>query len=103
MTRIVYLHVEATEDALVVLDAERRTYAAVNREGTAYHLIQPARPDDPRVGDGLRSAGELVCTCAGGTFRGFCYRVREAEAFEAGRLPESERTWFDGPEATVPA
>lgn len=68
---------------LVVLDADRRLYAGLARDGSYYHVVQPARRDDPRVGDGLRRAGQLVCSCNGGMFRGTCYRVEEAERFEA--------------------
>lgn len=87
---LVYRPIDNVEGALVVLDAARRVYAGLNRAGDAWHLIQPARPDDPRVGDGLRRPGELVCCCAGGTFRGTCYRVAEAEAFEAGRITSTQ-------------
>jgi hypothetical protein len=83
---------------LVVLDRERRLYAGTNRDGTGWHVIQPARPDDPRVGDGLRQAGQLVCTCAGGTFRGTCYRTVEAERFEAERADHAAApTWLREP------
>ncbi len=110
MSGLVYRPIGDVDD-LVVLDATRRTYAGLSTSGDYWHLIQPARPDDPRVGDGLeRRAGELVCTCAGGTYRGTCWRTKEAEAFEAGiprenapvpgqvDLAELEAaSWFDAP------
>jgi len=100
MTGIVWRPIGDVGNALVVLDATRRTYAALSREGDRYHLISPARLDDPRVGDGKRHAGQLVCTCAGGTIRGTCYRTAEAEAFEAGQRANftaaaADPQWFD--------
>lgn len=89
MTRFVWSPISIPPDALVVLDADRRLYAALSRDGSTYHLIQPARLDDPRVGDGLRQAGQLVCTCQGGTFHGTCYRTKEAERFEGEQADQA--------------
>jgi hypothetical protein len=83
MSALVHAPLPDVGDGLLVLDATRRVYAGLARDRASYHLIQPARPDDPRVVDQLRAAGDLVCTCAGGTFRGTCYRTTQAEAFEA--------------------
>lgn len=60
-------------DALTILDARRRTYAALSHDGTYWHLISPFAGD-----------GELVCTCAGGRQHGRCWRLDQAIAFEAG-------------------
>jgi hypothetical protein len=84
MTGLVYRPIGPVEDALVVLDATRRTYAGISRDGSYWHLIQPARLGDPRVTDGIRQVGQLVCTCRGGTFHGTCYRIDEAERLEGG-------------------
>lgn len=81
-----YLQIAPEGDELVCLDAERRLYAGLSRDRTYWHIIQPLPLEDPRVGDGLRKAGELGCTCPGGVYHGRCYRVGQAEAFEAGRL-----------------
>lgn len=83
---------------LVVLDRERRLYAGLNREGTAWHVIQPAQLWDPRVGDGLVVVGQLVCSCQGGTFRGVCYRTKEARAFEARQADQAAApSWLREP------
>jgi hypothetical protein len=67
-------------EGFVFADLERRTFVALNREQTAYHLIHPAADDDQRVRDGLLTAGLLTCECRGGRFRGRCYQVEKAEA-----------------------
>jgi hypothetical protein len=85
-------HVDA--DTLVVLDASRRIYAGLSREGDYWHLIQPARLEDPRVGDGIRIAGQLVCSCPGGIYRGSCYYVRRAEALEGTTEADQGPTWL---------
>lgn len=82
MTPIAFAPLAAAPEALVVLDATRRLYAGLNHEGTAWHVIQPAQVWDPRVADGLRKVGQLVCTCQGGTFHGSCYRTKQAEDLE---------------------
>lgn len=69
-------------NGLVVYDRERRLYLGLNRAGDAYHVIQPARPWDPRVGDGKVLVGELVCDCEGGTFHGVCYQTQLAVELE---------------------
>lgn len=87
MSGIVYLHAETAADALIVLDASRRTYMALGRGGSHYHLIAPLEQWHPLVGDGRRHAGQLGCTCQAGTFRGTCYQVSRAEAFEGTAEP----------------
>ena len=75
---------------LVVLDAGRRTYAALSRDATYWHLISPL-PVDLVDADGtvVRRIGDLSCTCAGGVFRGECYRIKQALAWEKGAgLPD---------------
>ena len=83
-------------DGLIALDLERRTYAAINRAGTRYHLLQPLEANHPLVVDGKRQAGQLGCTCAGGVFNGSCYQIMEAEAYEATLFARGA-TWFDAP------
>ncbi len=82
-------------------DPARRTWLALNRDRTAYHVVTPARPDDFIVRDGLRRAGELTCSCDGGRFRGTCYVVKAAEEgpwpVEASPIVADTATWFDGP------
>ena len=70
-------------------DPDRRTFVAINRSRTGYHLVHPAEPDDPRVtgrrlDDGsisepLVAAGDLVCECKGGRYRGSCYVTEAAK------------------------
>lgn len=98
MMNVAWSPLSVQPETLVILDATRRLYAGLNREGTGWHVIQPARLDDPRVGDGLRQAGQLVCTCAGGTFRGTCYRTEQAERFE-GQMADQEAapSWLREP------
>jgi hypothetical protein len=101
MTGIVHRPIGPVGDALVVLDAARRTYAALSRDESYWHLISPL-PVDLVDADGtvIRRVGTLTCTCAGGTFRNECWRTKQATAFEAGQgLPDP--AWlaegFDAP------
>lgn len=84
-------------NGLVVLDADRRTYAGLSRDGTYWHLIQPASEATVKAleyedANGLRvqpvALGQLICTCAGGRFHRHCYRTEQAEAFERSRASE---------------
>lgn len=83
MTRIVSLPIGDLADAFVLLDSNRRLYAALSRDETYWHVVSPLQAD--RVdGDGniLRAAGQLSCVCKGATFHGTCYQVMTAEAIE---------------------
>lgn len=74
-------------DALVILDAKRRLYVGLSRDAGYWHVVHPAQVDLINAENAvIRSVGQLVCTCKGSAFRGTCYRVGEAEAFEAGQL-----------------
>lgn len=69
---------------LVVLDARRRLYAGLSRDGSYVHVVYPAALDIAgQDGAVVRRAGELTCMCKGAWYRGTCYRVEQAEAFEA--------------------
>jgi hypothetical protein len=70
-------------DSLVVLDAGRRLYAGLSKDRTRWHVLQPLEAGHPLVGDGIRSAGQLGCSCLGGVFGRRCYRLVEAETLEA--------------------
>jgi hypothetical protein len=101
MTRIVHLAIAFEPDDLVIASASRRTYLAVSRDGSYLHCVHPL-PVDLVDADGtvIRRVGTLTCTCAGGTFRGECYRTKQGAAFEAGQgLPDP--AWlaegFDAP------
>lgn len=101
MNGIVHRPIGPVDMNLVVLDASRRTYAALSRDRSYWHLIHPL-PVDLVDADGavIRRVGSLTCTCAGGSFRGECYRTKQAAAFEAGQgLPDP--AWlsegFDAP------
>jgi len=87
-------------DGLIVLDVDRRTYAALSRDESYWHLIQPASEPIARGFDyvdanGLTvtpvAVGDLTCTCAGGRFKRHCYRIDQAKAFEQ-RL-ENDLRW----------
>lgn len=85
-------------DQLIVFDRERRLYLGLNRAGDAYHVIQPAQLWDPRVGDGKVLAGELVCTCEGGTFRGVCYQTQRAIELEIAAADQAAApSWMRTP------
>ena len=86
MSGLVFRPIGPVDDALVVLDSNRRLYAGLSRDGSYWHVVQPAQVDLVNAdGATARSAGQLVCGCKGGAFRGTCYRVEEAEAFEGTR------------------
>ena len=84
MAGLVHAPIGPVGDSLVVLDAGRRLYAGLSREGEYWHVVQPARAGDPRVTaePPLAAVGDLVCTCRGGVFHGTCYRTDEAKAWE---------------------
>lgn len=94
MTTVRVTNPDKVAGLLVAIDEGRRTYMGLSRDGSRYHLIQPLEAWHPIVVDGIRRAGDLGCSCQGGTFRGTCYRVAQAEAHEAGKLGP---TWFDAP------
>jgi DNA (cytosine-5)-methyltransferase 1 len=101
MTRIVHLAIAFEPDTLVILSASRRTYAALSRDGSYLHVVQPLQVElVAEDGTVLQRVGSLTCSCKGGQFRGACYQVARAEAFEAGQgLPDP--AWlaegFDAP------
>lgn len=74
MTGVVYRAIGEVGDALTILDASRRTYAGLSRDGQYWHLIAPFAGVE----------GVLVCTCKGGRTHGRCWRMHQAIAFEAG-------------------
>jgi hypothetical protein len=86
-------------------DPARRTWLALNHEGTAYHWVHPIDAGDMRVRDELRRVGELTCECAGGRFRGTCYVVKAAEAclllMTLQASIEDWKSWFDGPPGEI--
>jgi len=101
MTRIVHLAIAFEPDDLVIASASRRTYLGLSKDGSYLHCVHPL-PVDLVDANGavIRRVGALTCTCPGGTFRGTCYWVARAEAFEAGQgLPDP--AWlaegFDAP------
>jgi hypothetical protein len=84
---LVYRSLGEVGEALVVIDAARRLYVGLSRDGSYHHVVHPTPIDMVNADNAVvRSAGQLVCTCKGSAFRGTCYRTAEAESFEAGRL-----------------
>lgn len=95
---IVVASIPLAPGQLVVLSSSLRTYAALSSRGDRLHLMQPAIVEDPRVGDGKRRVGELVCSCASGLHaRGVCWAVKLAVSYEIGMTP----TWLAAPAATA--
>ncbi|MEW6223218.1 MAG: hypothetical protein AB1627_01175 [Chloroflexota bacterium] len=91
MSGLVFRPIGPVEGALVVLDADRRLYAGLSRQGDYWHVVSPALEDMANAdGAVIRRAGQLICRCRGGLFRGTCYRVEQAEAFEAGQASRFE-------------
>ena len=87
MTGLVYVQIAGHGTSLVVLDAARRLYAGLSRDGAYWHVVTPAIEDMVNAENAvIRSAGQLTCRCRGGLYRGTCYRTAEAEAFESGTL-----------------
>lgn len=92
MTGIVHAPIGDVGDALTILDADRRFYAGLSRDGTYWHVIEPLQADVLGVdAEVIRPAGLLSCRCKGATFHGSCYRVEQAEAFEAGDARQATR------------
>ena len=100
MAGLLWIPIGAVGDPLIVLDAERRTYAGLSREGDYYHLVRPIRDDEPGVAEGNVVAGELTCCCAGAIYHGRCYRIDEARAFERSlvSVPRDQRPSWAGPD-----
>jgi len=85
VTRVVHAPIGDVGDALTILDAGRRLYAALSRDGTYWHVVSPLQADRlDAEGNVVRAAGALSCICKGATFHGTCYQQMNAEAFEAG-------------------
>ena len=101
MTRLVHLAIPFEPDTLVILSAGRRTYAALSRDGSYLHVVQPVQVElVAEDGTVLQRVGQLTCSCKGGEYRGTCWRTKQAAAFEAGQgLPDP--AWlaegFDAP------
>jgi hypothetical protein len=96
---IVHRPIPDDHDQLVVLDSRRRLYAALGSKGDSWHVVQPARLDDARVGDGKVVAGELICCCPAGQYGRLCWAVRLALAFEKA-LPVEHIAWLEEPATT---
>jgi hypothetical protein len=86
MRNVDFALISVAPNPLTVLDAQRRLYVGMARDGSYYHVVQPTQIEvrDPD-GNVIRPVGALVCGCKGATFHGECYRLRQAEAFEAGQ------------------
>ncbi len=97
MSGLVFAPLGPIGDALAVLDTKRRVYVGLSHDASYLHVVHPAAVDLVNAdGATVRRAGELVCTCKGSAFRGTCYRVKEAEAFEAGQAA-GFGTYVDSP------
>ena len=88
--------ITVASDRLHILSTEHRLYVGLARDGSYLHVISPSRAD-VQDADGIvvHAIGELACNCAGGIFHGSCYRLRQAEAYEAGDA--IEEAWFGVP------
>ena len=77
MSGLVFRPIGPVNDALVVLDANRRLYAALSHDGAYWHVIQPRD-------------GALACSCAGFAYRGTCWRLEEGRAYEGTVVASAE-------------
>jgi hypothetical protein len=91
---VVHHPIRQEHDELIVLNSRLRLYAALATDGNSYHVVQPARLDDARVGDGKVVAGDLVCTCPAGQYARICWAVRFALAFERSLPIADSPTWL---------
>jgi hypothetical protein len=89
MSAVVSAPIAVPPDTLVVLDAERRLYVGLSRDGSYYHLIRPLRPEDYRVREELGKAGQLACDCVGFSSHGHCYQAALAIAHEGRARDEA--------------
>lgn len=104
MAGLVHRPIGPIGDALVVLDASRRLYAGLSRDQTYWHAVHPLSVDlIAEDGTVVARVGALTCTCAGGQYRGRCYRVAQVEAFEAGQGLADPAWLAEGFEAPVGA
>lgn len=83
---LVFASIAERSGALVILDAGRRLYAGLSRNGSYWHVVTPSQVEihHDETDEVIRGIGQLFCTCKGGTFHGSCYRLEQAVAFEAG-------------------
>jgi hypothetical protein len=65
---------------LVVLDADRRLYAALDRDDRTYHVVQPKAFWEETGPD--RDQAGLMCSCTEAHFTGRCWAIAAAEMFE---------------------
>src|SRR6185369_17638251 len=66
MTGVVHAPIGDVGDALTILDAGRRLYAALSRDGTYWHVVSPLQADRlDAEGNVVRAAGALSCICKG--------------------------------------
>lgn len=102
---IVHAPIGEVGDALVVLDASRRLYAGLSRDGGYWHVVGPSQVDAIDAdGNVVRPAGSLECRCKGFTFHGSCYRANQAEAFEAGQADRAAApAWMQDDDSPVGA
>jgi len=75
--------------AFAFADPARRTWLAVSKDASYYHVVTPTPDDAQLITDGLRHKGQLSCTCAGGRYRGTCYVVVSCEAIESAAAAPS--------------
>jgi len=88
---IALVYLSAPAETLIVVDATRRSYLGVSRDGSYLHHVRPARKDDPTVGDGLVRESDLTCDCAAGRFGHHdCYWTKAARGYEAGQVSQRE-------------
>jgi hypothetical protein len=83
VTRVAWSPITVPPDTLVSLDADRRLYAGLSRDGSYYHLIRPLRDGDYRVRHEGGIIGALACDCVGFSTHGKCYQASAAIALEA--------------------
>ena len=102
---LVFASIAERSGALVILDAGRRLYAGLSRDGSYWHVVSPSQVDSIDAdGNVTRPAGQLACICKGFVFRGSCYRTQQAAAFEAGDADRlAAPSWMRDYDASVGA
>lgn len=99
MTRVTWAPIKVEPETLAVLDAGRRLYVGLSRDGSYYHVITPTHFDLTDQDDVvIRPAGTLECRCRGFQAHGHCYQTAAAIAFEGQQADQAAApTWLREP------
>ena len=98
--RIDHAPIAVEPETLAVLDATRRLYAGLSRDGSYYHVIVPSQFDlvDHNTDEVIRPAGTLECRCRGFLSHGHCYMASAAIALEGQQADQAAApSWLREP------